>query len=352
MSALGFDPIDTMAMDPTQRQHSLVTQAAQKIMRRIEIAKVSSPASTADRSTADPSLQVVRDLQDCLAFASFKAQNGWQDCTLDTIEPDVAEKLSRRKSAYRKDSNTSSVCSTLLEDARTSLRHGITDYRGSARSYAEHRKRVRATFDTGRHTQSVSCAQEHNVGYVPSMNRPRTVDVPFPPLQNSLMFDTASVPPHIVDLAVSATQEHPSSVVSSSSPETPLPTAHRIHVHSKQAGAELLHYLGEPQTSATYVHHISSTAQGQPSTLHYVSSSRPQTPVDYALLNSAPHTPSNFDLAEFCNITPPPVPAHSSRVCLVGQSFAHTARCTLDLESSTYASPAAQWQLPGELRKR
>lgn len=348
MLAPSFNLIDRPAMGPTQHQYSPTTQVAEKVMRRIEIAKVSRPTATAARRpTADPLFQVARNLQDCLAFASFKAQNGWQDRTLSTIETEVTEKLSKRKRPYPEDLNTSDASSTLSEDASTSSRHTITKYRDPTRSYAAHRKRVRATSNTGRHTQSVSWSRENNVGCIPSMNRPHTVDVPFSSLQDSPMFDAPSTPPtHDDDLAVPAMQAPSSSIISSSPPRTPPPPAHRNLARPKQAGAELLHYLGEPHTPTVHVQHISSTVKDRPSTpAHHISSSRLQTPGNLSLLNGLLHTPGNFNLAEFCNVTPSPAQAQFGRVSLLGQSPVPSARRTLNFESSTHASPATQRQL-------
>lgn len=178
------------------------------------------------------------------------------------------------------------------------------------------------------------------------MNKSHTVDVPFPSLQDSPMFDAPSTPTHEDDLGVPAMQEPSSSIISSSPPRTPPPPSHRNLTRSKQAGAELLHNLGEPQTPTVHVQHISSTVKGRPSTPpHHPSTTHLQTPGSFELFNHTLHTPGHFNLAEFCNVTPSPAQAQFGRVSLLGPSSVHSARRTLNFDNSTHASPIAQRQL-------
>src|SRR2546429_167241 len=73
------------------------------------------------------SLQVARNLQDCLALASFKAQNGWQDRTLRAIEPEVTEQLKRKRPYSSSDilSDTSSSISETFNYASSPSRPSV-----------------------------------------------------------------------------------------------------------------------------------------------------------------------------------------------------------------------------------
>jgi hypothetical protein len=100
-------------------------------------------------------LQIARRLQNRLALAQFKTKHGWEDLTLDTIEPKVEEEM-RRKRLVDADvhSDSSSSASDLPYPSRGTLMSSplkaplFSDAIGSSNGSSGHRKRTYfASFD-------------------------------------------------------------------------------------------------------------------------------------------------------------------------------------------------------------
>lgn len=112
--------------------------------------------SRGDESDEPP--KIARRLQNRLALAQFKTKHGWEDLTLDTIEPKVEEEM-RRKRMCDGDvlSDSSSSASDLPYPTRTLMSSPLkapifSDAIGSSNGSSGHRKRTYfATFD---HTAS------------------------------------------------------------------------------------------------------------------------------------------------------------------------------------------------------
>ncbi|KAI2627538.1 hypothetical protein GGR54DRAFT_589391 [Hypoxylon sp. NC1633] len=112
--------------------------AADKVLKRVEVSKIA------------------RRLQGRLALAQFKTKHGWEDLTLDTIEPKVEEEI-RRKRLIDGDvlSDSSSSTSELpYPSSRTLMSSPLkaplfSDAIGSSNGSTGHRKRTynMATFD-------------------------------------------------------------------------------------------------------------------------------------------------------------------------------------------------------------
>lgn len=287
---------------------------------------------------------MARNLQDCLAFASFKAQHGWQDRTLSTIEPEITEKLARRKRPYPEDNLDSAVSSTGSEDSS----HIPRDHRDPAQSYVDARKRMRAASSSGMERMSHPTAWKEDSRLAqssPGLNGSNDMGDAYHALQDSPMFDVPSTSDDEEhDVRMQSMHEPASSIISSSPPRTP-PPARRAHTSSKQAGADLLLYLANsPRTPAVHVQHISSTSKNFPSTppsQHgHLPSSVMQTPGNsLGLFNGALQTPGNFNLAEFCNVTPSPAQAQfSNRTPVPGR----LARRGLNFDALVPPSPTTQ----------
>lgn len=280
-----------------------------------------------------------------MAFASFKAQNGWQDRTLSTIEPEITEKLSRRKRPHPDDLQTSDASSTVSDDLSSDSTHTITSFRDPARSYPESRKRLRAVSNVEMNAHSMNWGQDNHSLPQPSLvlDRSHTAEAAYPSLQDSPMFDAPSTPADEEDLNMPAMQEPSSSIISSSPPRTPPPTRRNLTA-PKQAGADLLQHLGQsPRTPAVHIHHISSTTRDRPSTPpHYLTAGLLQTPGNLGLFNGALSTPGNFNLAEFCNVTPSPAPAQFGRVSMLGRTPTRSTRRTLNFDTFSLPSPSSQ----------
>lgn len=97
---------------------------------------------------AHPSLQIARRLQNRLALAQFKTKHGWEDLTLDSIEPKLEEEL-RRKRLCDGDilSDSSSSASDLPYPTRTLMSSPLkatvfSDAVGSSNGSSGHRKRT------------------------------------------------------------------------------------------------------------------------------------------------------------------------------------------------------------------
>ncbi|KAK5942605.1 hypothetical protein PMZ80_005170 [Knufia obscura] len=324
-----------MNMAPTQQQQPMdANHVAEKITRRIEIAKVA------------------RNLQDCLAFASFKSINGWEARTLSSIEPELTEKLARRKRPYPEDLNTSDSSSTFSENILGPSSQPVIS--NSAQPYVESRKRVRASSSSRLEGGGLRAGWAQNNGMTqlsPVLDRPQTMDAPYPSLQDSPMFDAPSASEdEDQDAGMPAMQEPSSSVISSSPPRTP-PPARRNLANTKQAGADLLLYLANsPRTPVVHVHHISSTSKDHPSTPPHQHANLPssvmQTPGNLGLFNGALQTPGNFNLAEFCNVTPSPAQAQFNKhgTPALGRTPQRSARRCLNFDALAPPSPPHQRQ--------
>ncbi|KAK7428697.1 hypothetical protein QQZ08_004791 [Neonectria magnoliae] len=98
--------------------------------------------------------KIARHLQNRLALAQFKAKHGWEDLTLDTIEPKLEEEI-RRKRLTEGDvlSDSSSSASDLPYPSRTLMSSPLkaplfSDAVGSSNGSTGHRKRTYfATFE-------------------------------------------------------------------------------------------------------------------------------------------------------------------------------------------------------------
>ncbi|KIX07620.1 uncharacterized protein Z518_02273 [Rhinocladiella mackenziei CBS 650.93] len=342
----------------SQQHPYAAAQVAEKVMRRVEIAKVA------------------RNLQDCLAFASFKAQNGWQDRTLSTIEPEFTEKLKRKRPFIEDDIPSDASSGTDDEFIPTSSiasnrfsKPASTTFKVPEPPFVA-RKRVRSSSTTGLERQSSSCTtwkQDHRLAQSsPLLGRSQSSQ------KNSLLHtDPAGVPNSHDDSPMfdvhsddedhdlpmpSFANEPSSSILSSSPPRTPPPTKHLLNVNAKQAGADLLLYLANSpsRSPAIHVHRASTSSKDPPSTPPQHSrlpSSVMTTPGTHlGLFNGALQTPAqNFNLADFCNVTPSPAqPQWGSRTPNIAKTPSRFARRSLNFDSvqPSTASPTLSRKTP------
>jgi hypothetical protein len=280
--------------------------------------------------------QVARNLQDCLAFASFKAQNGWQDRTLRSIEPEITEKLMRRKRPF--------VDHEMPSDSSVHSMETNEPHNGS-------RKRVRAssTSGTNRLSNFSSWKQDHQLPQSSPVDH-NTFESTFPTLHDSPMFDAPVISDDDdQDLPMHSMQEHSSSVISSSPPRTPPPTR-RMQNSSKQAGADLLLYLANsPRSPAVHVTQIPSAQKDIPSTppsrhAHLPSAMMHTPGTNLGLFNGALQTPGqNFNFADFCNVTPSPGQAQwGGRTPGLSKTPARLARRGLNFDAIVPPSTGSQ----------
>ena len=295
-------------------------------------------------------LQVARNLQDCLALASFKAQNGWQDRTLRAIEPEVTEQLKRKRPHSSDDilSDTSSSISDTFNHVSSPSRRPvfINDRENSAMGaqarfkvpVLQHsqrldaRKRLRSNSTTGntaKATRNTSWKQGHQLPQSSPINLQSqsstnfssqffvsdSTPMPHPPAEQSPMFDMHSDSDDNGDLPVHSFQRPTSSsMISSSPPRTPPPHRTLRNGTSKQAGADLLLYLANspsrsPATSHARLAQVSQNAPSTPPSQNtHLPSSVMNTPgVNISLFNGALNTPGQgFNFADFVHVTPSP----------------------------------------------
>ncbi|KAL9110341.1 MAG: hypothetical protein Q9227_005072 [Pyrenula ochraceoflavens] len=281
---------------------------AERVLRRAEIAKVA------------------RNLQDCLTLANFKAQNGWQDRSLRTIEPEISEHI-RRKRPYSSGDILSDSASESSEENQFSPSVKAASFSSNIRSSRSRSKnnqvpKLAPSLPRNSHKR----ARANSTANIPSFAKPTSssqtswkarhslpqsspvynsrqnsssyhsnfasdsADIPAP--DASPLFDHRSPSPNSAPSSpcppfASTTQAPSSSILSSSPPRTPPPT--RPSKPSRNAGADLLLYLKNSPSPAP------RTKVDPPST----------PPSASAALFNTPGQPG-FNFADFCNVTPSP----------------------------------------------
>ncbi|TPX12787.1 uncharacterized protein E0L32_000964 [Thyridium curvatum] len=130
---------------PLKKQPEAV---ADKVLKRAELGKIREGRPRHADHFAPLATQMARRLQNRLALAQFKTKYGWEDLTLDTIEPKFEEEL-RRKRMTEGDvlSDSSSSNSDLPYPARALMSSPLkaplfSDAIGSSNGSTGHRKRT------------------------------------------------------------------------------------------------------------------------------------------------------------------------------------------------------------------
>ena len=313
-------------------------------------------------------LQVARNLQDCLALANFKAQNGWQNKTLKAIEPEVTEKLRRKRPFPTGDilSDSSSSASDsapytsspltapiFSDEAVPGSSHSNRSKLGAPahfplqRTSSNTNKRIRANSNQEpplKSSRHVSWKATHQLPQSsPAFHaHPSFVSdsatIPLPPPEQSPLFSRSS--DHTIpdddsdnDLPMHSFTKRPasSSMIVSSPPRTPPPTRHSKSAmggpSKSGAAADLLLYLANspsrsptqrgathysptdanpipPSTPPTSTSPLPSSILATPSNTHNLNTS-----LFNGALATTPGNNSNFNFADFVNVTPSPAQA-------------------------------------------
>ncbi|KAI4823205.1 hypothetical protein E4T44_10110 [Aureobasidium sp. EXF-8845] len=305
---------------------------ANKVMRRLELSKMT------------------RALQDRLALANVKIKNGWENLSIDTIEPHIDQQLKRKRTASSINdsySDTSSSVSSrfhsipgmasspltapIFSDDMPRLGSSHSSLHGSTHSskrprFADVHRYPASSSQTGRKTRSALAVQSWKKSHrLPESspvyhNRiavfPSTLHVPklsFISEGSSLIDDAPS--PELsedddTDLPVHSFQVDSDPYnIRSSPPKTP-PPQHRFSRTSKDGdnGAGLFGFNNSP-----------TPANGVNSTRAFVPTTPPTktTPLPSSMMHTpggsnglfgfALNTPStNLNFADFCNVTPSP----------------------------------------------
>jgi Whi5 like len=297
---------------------------------------------------------MARVLQGRLALASFKTKHGWENLTLDIIEPKVEKELKRKRptSSGEFTSDSSSAASSdfyrpavqsspilFSEDVRHSsggrgMRHFANPpmFQRSASKPSARTKRVRSNSTATSHLQNsrASWRSNHNLAQsspVYSRQYPHhSQNLSFASATSTVLDDVNSPTfPLISDDEREDLPMHSFNVKSSmrsSPPRTPPPTRSRLsrnHIGKQEngkEGADLLLYLA---TSPSPANPAARNRMGAPATppsrvLDLPSSMMTTPGGGNGLLWGGPNTPSNpFNFADFVNVTPSPAQGHWNR---------------------------------------
>lgn len=293
---------------------------------------------------------MTRALQDRLALANVKIKHGWENLSIDTIEPHIDQQLKRKRTTSSINdsySDTSSSVSSrfhsvggmasspltapIFSDDIPRLGSTHSSVHGSTHSskrlrFADVHRYPASSSQTGRKTRSALAVQSWKRSHkLPESspayhNRqavfPSTLHVPklsFISEASSLIDDAPS--PELSEDDDSDLPVHSFNVdadlynIQSSPPKTP-PSQHHFSRNPKQKddSTNLLLFLGNSPTPANGSNSKIVPPSTPPSKTTPLPSSMMQTPGgSNGLFGFSLSTPSNnFNFADFCNVTPSP----------------------------------------------
>lgn len=303
---------------------------------------------------------MTRALQDRLALANVKIQNGWENMSLDAIEPQVDERLRRKRPASSNDtiSDTASTTSSLLHSSSglgsspltapmfsddfprsggslKRIRPADVSKLPSSGAVTRRRDRVasarQASWKKSHFLPESSPISHAKHARFPSNN---TQALSFiseadtvaddPPSPDCSEDDDADIPVHSFSM-------NGSTRITSSPPRTPPPDRRMRKAHNVswsrtpktgEEGADLLLYLATSPSAGD-----AKTKIQPPSTPPCKSTPLPSSHMTpgtsgNGFLGFGPHTPgtANFNFADFVNVTPSPAQGAWSRTPTVGRT--------------------------------
>ncbi|CAK1359531.1 unnamed protein product [Cercospora beticola] len=337
---------------------------ATKVMRRVQVSKMT------------------RTLQDRLTLANVKIQNGWQNLSLDAIEPRVEERMRRKRPASSNDtiSDTASTTSSRLHSSNGLASSPITEPLFSddlPRSGGGSRfKRIRSAniqqhalsgAATGRRTRGAAARQDTwkkreglpesspikhtkharfqstttNLSHVSQLSfiTEGSVQSDDPPSPQSSEDDDADLP--ITSFSINA-----STRITSSPPRTPPPQQRLRSINqvswsrtpkADDDGADLLMYLATSPSPAVGASNAKTVIQ-PPTTPPCKSTPLPSSHMTpgtsgNGFLGFGPNTPGmKFDFSDFINVTPSPAQGQWNRTPVAGRTPGASARRRLDFD--------------------
>jgi hypothetical protein len=332
-----------------------------------------------------------------LALAQFKAARGWEDLTLDTIEPRIEEELRLRRPTSSGDLLSDSSSNSGSEFRYPNTRQLMSSpLKGSAifsdditprssggsngprkRSYYDlpssgpSRKRLRSSPAVSRSFSARDTAwreQRQLTQSSPIKPRKHTHFTTSSGPDVSFYRGSSQMPDDLHSTNYAATSEDEDSLlpthsfnIRSSPPSTPPPVRNRSHLgrrttkdkHGKsgEEGADLLLYLATspspaiPSTRARM--QPPSTPPPKSSPLPSSMMTTPSGGTNLLSVFGGPNTPSqNFDFADFVNITPSPAQKTWSRTPRINKTPLTVARKRLTFENS----PNLRDQNPGSAK--
>lgn len=326
---------------------------------------------------------MTRALQDRLALANVKIQNGWENMSLDAIEPRVEERLRRKRPASSNDtiSDTASTTSSRLHSSCGLDSSPLTapifsddlsrpgSVRGNKRSRpADAQPFTSSGALTGRRPKLASVRQPswkktHHLPESSPIHHAKHARFPSKnPSHLSFISEGSTVPdspPSPIhsedddaDLPVHSFNINASTCITSSPPRTPPPDRQMRKAltvswsrtpKTGEEGADLLLYLhNSPQPS----HNTrSKTVVQPPSTPPGKSTPLPSSHMTpgtsgAGFLGFGPNTPgTNFNFADFVNVTPSPAQGHWTRTPISGRTPAAAREARRKLNFDTLAPP-------------
>ncbi|KAH7342460.1 hypothetical protein BKA65DRAFT_292103 [Rhexocercosporidium sp. MPI-PUGE-AT-0058] len=318
--------------------------------------------------------KIGRKLKTRLALAQFKAARGWEDLTLDSIEPKVEEELRKRRPTSSGDMFSDSSSSAALDFRSSPIKNpaifsdqvGPRSGSGSAyrkrhfnsfeqsSSSASSRKRFRSSPTKPINTRGYQLTQSSPI-------KPRKQPHFTTSSGPSLSFYARSSHQHemhhnfaaISDDEDTNLPDH-SFNIQSSPPRTPSPVrnkgslARRKNGKSGEEGADLLLYLATSPSPANPTRSRMQPPSTPPPKALALPSSMMTTPGGggSGFLSNFPNTPSqNFDFADFVNITPSPAQKAWPKTPRTIKTPLTVARRRLDFDNPN-ASPNFQ-EAPG-----
>lgn len=291
---------------------------------------------------------MTRALQDRLALANVKIKNGWENLSIDTIEPHIDQQLKRKRTASSINdsySDTSSSVSSrfhsiggmasspltapIFSDDMPRLGSSHSSVHGSTHSskrprFAEVHKYPASSSQTGRKTRSALAVQ--------SWKRSHRLPESSPAYHNR----TAVFPSTLHVPKLSFISEGSSLIDDAPSPELSEDDDTDLPVHSFNVDGDLYNIRSSPPKTPPPQHRFSRTSKddelgmlglmNSPTPANGINSARiiaPSTPPSKTtpLPSSMMHTPggsnglfgfalstpsNNFNFADFCNVTPSP----------------------------------------------
>jgi len=338
---------------------------------------------------------MTRALQDRLALASVKIQNGWENMSLDAIEPQVEERLRRKRPASSNDtiSDTASTTSSRVYSSSALPSSPLTapmfsdDFQRSGGSQPN--KRLRSSNIPKLAHSGTAMSRRDRVALARQSTWKKNHNLPqsspikpikharFPSnnvshlsfvSEGSTIPDSPPSPAHSedddADLPVTSFSVNASTRITSSPPQTPPPDRRMRKTHNvswsrtpRNEGADLLYYLATSPSLAEAGG--AKTVVQPPSTPPCKSTPLPSSHMTPStngagFLGLGPSTPgtANFNFADFVNVTPSPTQGPWTRTPIAGRTpaAAREARRKLNFETllPPINSPVANRTARGE----
>ncbi|KAK5125102.1 hypothetical protein LTR85_000776 [Meristemomyces frigidus] len=342
-------------------------EVATKVLRRAQVSKMT------------------RALQDRLALANVKIQNGWENMSLDVIEPQIEERMRRKRPASSNNDTISDTASTTSSRVPSSSGLGSSpltapmfsdDFQRSGSSHSMRKIRPAGIQKvassgpaTGRRTRvatrQASWKKNHSLPESSPMDHAKHARFASNHVsqlsfisEGSTVPDSPPSPAHSedddADLPLNSFSVNASTRITSSPPHTPPPDRRMRKAHNVswsrtpkhgEEGVDLLMYLATSPSPAKVSR--AKTVVQAPSTPPCKSTPLPSSHMTPGMsgggfMGFGPNTPgTNFNFADFVNVTPSPAQGHWSRTPIAGRTPAAAREARRKLNFDTLLPPTS-----------